>query len=117
MGVMASVQPSHALSDIWLGPDRVKQLYSFQSLLKAGARLTLGSDLPVDDIDPLAGFYAVVTRRLGRMGRVRSPGWCSFRSVPSFVHSSFIFLRISFDPAFSFPIEFRLASVAVAVDV
>jgi len=67
LGVIASVQPTHAISDMWyaedrLGPDRVKGLYAFRSILNAGARITLGSDFPVEDMNPLSGFYAAITR-------------------------------------------------------
>ncbi|KAF8441416.1 amidohydrolase family-domain-containing protein [Boletus edulis BED1] len=67
LGVIASVQPTHATSDMWyaearLGPERVKGLYAFRSLLDHGARLALGSDFPVEDMNPLSGFYAAVTR-------------------------------------------------------
>ena len=44
------------------GPERVKGLYAFRSILDHGARITLGSDFPVEDLNPLAGFYAAVTR-------------------------------------------------------
>ncbi|RDX40454.1 hypothetical protein OH76DRAFT_1490256 [Lentinus brumalis] len=67
LGVIASVQPTHAISDMWfaedrLGPERVKGLYAFRSVLDHGARITLGSDFPVEDLNPLAGFYAAITR-------------------------------------------------------
>ncbi|EIW82889.1 hypothetical protein CONPUDRAFT_52672 [Coniophora puteana RWD-64-598 SS2] len=67
LGVIASVQPTHAISDMWfgeerLGPERVKGLYAFRSILDNGARLALGSDFPVEDMNPLSGFYAAVTR-------------------------------------------------------
>ncbi|KAG0704666.1 amidohydrolase 3, partial [Suillus ampliporus] len=67
LGVIASVQPTHAISDMWfaedrLGPERVKGLYAFRSLLDHGCRLALGSDFPVEDMNPLSGFYAAVTR-------------------------------------------------------
>ncbi|KAJ6518556.1 amidohydrolase family-domain-containing protein [Mycena vulgaris] len=65
--VIASVQPTHAISDMWyaqdrLGPERVKGLYAFRSLLDSGAKITLGSDFPVETMNPLAGFYAAITR-------------------------------------------------------
>lgn len=44
------------------GPERVKGLYAFRSILDTGARITLGSDFPVEEINPLKGFYAAVTR-------------------------------------------------------
>ncbi|KAJ6565072.1 amidohydrolase 3 [Mycena sp. CBHHK59/15] len=67
LGVIASVQPTHAISDMWyaqdrLGPERVKGLYAFRSLIENGAKITLGSDFPVESMNPLAGFYAAITR-------------------------------------------------------
>ncbi|PPQ71871.1 hypothetical protein CVT24_006887 [Panaeolus cyanescens] len=67
LGVIASIQPTHAISDMWyaeerLGPERVKDLYAFRSIIDSGARVTLGSDFPVEVINPLKGFYAAVTR-------------------------------------------------------
>ncbi|KAG5636359.1 hypothetical protein H0H81_008307 [Sphagnurus paluster] len=67
LGVIASVQPTHAISDMWyaedrLGPERIKGLYAFRSLIDSGARITLGSDFPVEPMNPLAGFFAAVTR-------------------------------------------------------
>ncbi|KAJ7215765.1 amidohydrolase family-domain-containing protein [Mycena haematopus] len=67
LGVIASVQPTHAISDMWyaqdrLGPERVKGLYAFRSFIESGARITLGSDFPVETMNPLASFYAAITR-------------------------------------------------------
>lgn len=44
------------------GPERIKGTYAFRKLLNAGTPITLGSDFPVADINPLAGFYAAITR-------------------------------------------------------
>lgn len=44
------------------GPERVKNLYAFRTIIDAGARITLGSDFPVEDMNPLSGFHAAVTR-------------------------------------------------------
>ncbi|KDR75392.1 hypothetical protein GALMADRAFT_123246 [Galerina marginata CBS 339.88] len=68
LGVIASIQPTHAISDMWyaqdrLGPERVKSLYAFRSLVDSGARITLGSDFPVESMNPLSGFYAAVSRK------------------------------------------------------
>ncbi|KAJ6532801.1 hypothetical protein B0H10DRAFT_2247459 [Mycena sp. CBHHK59/15] len=46
LGVIASVQPTHAISDMWyaqdrLGPERVKGLYAFRSIIASGAKITL----------------------------------------------------------------------------
>ncbi|KAF7374110.1 Amidohydro-3 domain-containing protein [Mycena sanguinolenta] len=67
LGVIASVQPTHAISDMWyaqdrLGPERIKGLYAFRTLIGSGARITLGSDFPVETMNPLASFYAAITR-------------------------------------------------------
>jgi len=66
--VIASVQPTHATSDMpWaearVGPQRIRGAYAWQSLRKSGARLAGGSDFPVESENPLLGFYAAVTRQ------------------------------------------------------
>lgn len=68
LDVIASVQPTHATSDMYwaedrVGPERVEGAYAWRSLLETGARLALGSDFPVERVDPLLGFYAAVTRQ------------------------------------------------------
>jgi predicted amidohydrolase YtcJ len=68
LGVIASVQPTHCTSDMpWaparLGPQRILWSYRWRSLLAAGARLCLGSDVPVESPDPRLGMWAAVTRR------------------------------------------------------
>ncbi|TFK48313.1 hypothetical protein OE88DRAFT_1635135 [Heliocybe sulcata] len=69
LGVMTSVQPTHATSDMWyaesrLGPQRIKGAYAYQTLLRNSPNsvLPLGSDFPVEGINPLLGFYAAVSR-------------------------------------------------------
>jgi predicted amidohydrolase YtcJ len=44
------------------GPERVKSLYAFRDMIDYGASFTLGSDAPVETVNPLAGFFAAVTR-------------------------------------------------------
>jgi len=68
LGIIASMQPTHATSDMrWaearLGPARVRGAYAWKSLLDAGARLAFGSDFPVEDPNPLLGLYAARTRQ------------------------------------------------------
>ncbi len=65
--VIASMQPTHATSDMpWaadrLGPDRVNGAYAWRKLRDSGARLALGSDFPVESVDPRLGLYAAETR-------------------------------------------------------
>ena len=68
LGVIASMQPTHATSDMpWaearVGPERIRGAYAWRSFLESGARLALGSDFPVEQVSPLLGFYAAVTRQ------------------------------------------------------
>ncbi len=68
LGVIASVQPYHAIDDgRWaekvIGAERAKMTYAFRALLDAKARLAMGSDWPVAPATPLEGIYAAVTRR------------------------------------------------------
>ncbi|AYA36787.1 amidohydrolase [Hymenobacter oligotrophus] len=66
--VVPSVQPTHATSDMYwagerLGAERLKTAYAYQDLLKATGRLALGSDFPVEALNPLFGFHAAVARQ------------------------------------------------------
>jgi len=74
LGVACSVQFSHAPSDRDLAerfwPDRLDGAYAFRSLLASGAVVANGSDAPIEELDPLAGIRAAVTRTID--GR---PGW------------------------------------------
>lgn len=68
LGVIASVQPYHAIDDSrWmkdrLGELRCGEAFVFRSLLDAGVQLALGSDWPVAPLDVLAGIDAAVNRR------------------------------------------------------
>jgi predicted amidohydrolase YtcJ len=68
LGVIASMQTSHAISDMLfaparLGPARIAGAYAWRSLLDAGAVIAGGSDAPVEAGDPLVEFYAAVARR------------------------------------------------------
>lgn len=68
--ILPSVQPTHATSDMdWaherLGEERVKNAYAYQELLKQNGKLVLGSDFPVEDINPLYGFHSAVARQDG----------------------------------------------------
>ncbi|HWL00025.1 MAG TPA: amidohydrolase family protein, partial [Parapedobacter sp.] len=65
--IIPSVQPTHATSDMYwaedrVGPDRIKGAYAYQQLLEEGGLLALGSDFPVEHINPLYGFHAAVAR-------------------------------------------------------
>jgi predicted amidohydrolase YtcJ len=78
LGVIASMQPSHAISDLYfaparLGQDRLKGAYAWQSFLKLGVPVPGGSDAPVERGEPMIEFYAAVARKdlQGRSGE----GW------------------------------------------
>lgn len=77
-GVIPSMQPVHCTSDMpWapdrLGPARVKGAYAWKSLINAGSIIPGGSDAPVEDPNPLGGFFAAVTRQ--RPDGTPSGGW------------------------------------------
>ena len=68
LGVIASMQPTHATSDMpWaehrVGPARIRGAYAWRRVLDAGGRLALGSDFPVESADPRLGLYSAVTRQ------------------------------------------------------
>ncbi|MDG3002191.1 amidohydrolase family protein [Paludisphaera mucosa] len=68
LGVIASMQPSHASDDMrWadarLGPGRVDGAYAWRWFLDAKVRLAFGSDFPVEVVDPQWGLYAALTRQ------------------------------------------------------
>jgi predicted amidohydrolase YtcJ len=68
LGVIASMQPSHAIGDLYfapqrLGPERLIGAYAWRTLLEAGAKVVAGSDAPVEQGDPRIEFYAAVARR------------------------------------------------------
>jgi predicted amidohydrolase YtcJ len=68
LGVIPSMQPSHAISDLFfapsrLGKERLAGAYAWQSLLKSGAIIPGGSDAPVERGEPMIEFYAAVARK------------------------------------------------------
>nr|WP_317129165.1 amidohydrolase [Arundinibacter roseus] len=65
--IIPSVQPTHATSDMYwaeqrLGPDRVRTAYAFKHLLDQNGLIALGSDFPVESVNPLYGFHAAIAR-------------------------------------------------------
>jgi predicted amidohydrolase YtcJ len=70
LGVIASMQGIHCTSDApyvpaRLGDKRAEEgAYVWQKLMKSGALVTNGTDAPVEDVDPIASYYATVTRKL-----------------------------------------------------
>src|SRR5437764_5686919 len=67
LGIIASMQPSHAISDLFFAPSRLGMArlagaYAWNSLLKSGVTICGGSDAPVERGEPMIEFYAAVTR-------------------------------------------------------
>lgn len=68
IGVLPSIQPTHATSDMYwaeerLGSERIKLAYSYKDLLASAGILPLGTDFPIEGIDPLQTFYSAVFRQ------------------------------------------------------
>ncbi len=68
LGVIASMQPSHLLTDMaWagqrLGPERSKRAYAWRSFLDHSVTLAFGTDYPVESISPFRGLYSAITRQ------------------------------------------------------
>ena len=79
LGIVASMQPTHATSDApWaekrLGPKRIAWAYAWRKFLRAGVRFAAGSDFPVESERPLLGIYAAITRR-DPEGKLPANGW------------------------------------------
>ncbi len=68
LGVIASMQPNHLLTDLqWaearLGAERARHSYAWAEFLRQGVPLAFGTDFPIEPITPFRGLYAAVTRR------------------------------------------------------
>ncbi len=66
--IIASMQPSHLLTDMnWamarLGPERAAYSYAWSEFLNSGVTLAFGTDYPVEPVNPFRGLYAAVTRK------------------------------------------------------
>jgi predicted amidohydrolase YtcJ len=67
-GIIPSIQPTHATSDMYwaedrLGEERVKGAYAFKTLLNKAGTVALGTDFPVERVSPFLTFYAAVARQ------------------------------------------------------
>lgn len=67
-GIIPSVQPTHATSDMYwaeerLGSERIKGAYAFNTLLEHSGIVALGTDFPVEKVNPFHTFYAAVARK------------------------------------------------------
>ena len=78
LGVIASMQPTHCITDKRfcekrIGKERSKYAYPWKSLLNAGTKIAFGTDYSVEPLNPMEGLYAAVTRK-DRMGE-EGDGW------------------------------------------
>ncbi len=67
-GIIPSIQPTHATSDMYwakdrLGAERIKGAYAYKTLLQKAGLLALGTDFPVEQVSPFLTFYAAVSRQ------------------------------------------------------
>jgi predicted amidohydrolase YtcJ len=79
LGVVASMQPTHATSDgPWaeqrLGPERVRWGYTWRTFMDAGVPVVSGSDFPVESANPMLGLYAAITPS-DLDGKLPAGGW------------------------------------------
>ncbi|MAP54582.1 amidohydrolase [Altibacter sp.] len=66
--IIPSIQPTHATSDMYwaedrVGPERIKGAYAYKSLLEQSGTIALGTDFPVERVNPMYTFYAAVARK------------------------------------------------------
>ena len=66
--IIPSVQPTHATSDMYwaedrVGKDRIKNGYAYKKLLNKYGKIALGTDFPVEKVNPMLTFYAAVARK------------------------------------------------------
>lgn len=81
LGVIASMQPTHATTDMrWaearIGPERAAEgAYAWRSLLDGGASVAFGTDWSVEPLDPVEGLYSAVTRQSRTEPGMPEGGW------------------------------------------
>lgn len=68
LGIIPSVQPTHATSDMYwaeerLGKDRIKTSYAYKKMLDKAGLVALGTDFPIEEVNPMYTFYAAVARK------------------------------------------------------
>ena len=66
--ILPSVQPTHATSDMYwakdrIGAERMKGAYAYKTLLEKAGKIALGTDFPVEHVNPMYTFYAAVSRK------------------------------------------------------
>jgi predicted amidohydrolase YtcJ len=87
LGVIASMQPTHATSDMRWAEDRIGRpraeegAYAWRKLLDAKARIAFGTDFAVEPLDPVEGLYSAVTRQSREKPGTPAAGWLPSQRV------------------------------------
>jgi len=68
LGIIPSIQPTHATSDMYwaeerVGKDRIKNAYAYKKMLDKANLIALGTDFPIEEVNPMLTFYAAVARK------------------------------------------------------
>lgn len=68
LGIIPSVQPTHATSDMYwaqdrVGKERIRNSYAYKKMLDKAGLVALGTDFPIEEINPMYTFYAAVARK------------------------------------------------------
>lgn len=68
LGIIPSVQPTHATSDMYwaeerVGKNRIKNAYAYKKMLDKAGIIALGTDFPIEEVNPMLTFYAAVARK------------------------------------------------------
>jgi predicted amidohydrolase YtcJ len=112
LGIIASMQPVHAISDMSMADrllgDRAAYSYAWRTLLDSGVRLAFGSDAPVENPNPFHGLHAAVTRRRAD-GSPGPAGWFPEQRL-TFSQALAAFTT---GPAYAAGMENRLGQLAV----
>ncbi len=108
--IIPSVQPTHATSDMYwaesrLGPDRVKNAYAYANLLNQAKVLPLGTDFPVEKVNPYLTWFAASTRQ--DLQGFPEGGFLNDQAL-SFEE---IWKGMTLDPAYSAHLEDKLGSL------
>ena len=81
LGVVASMQPTHATSDMRWAENRIgharaqEGAYAWRKLLDAGTHIAFGTDFAVEPLDPVEGLYSAVTRQTRQPPGLPAGGW------------------------------------------
>jgi predicted amidohydrolase YtcJ len=90
LGIVPSMQPTHATSDQNMaeqrvGHERIKGAYAWRTFLKQGSRIACGSDFPIESPNPFQGIHAAVTRQ--DMSNFPAGGW--YKQQAMTLHEAF----------------------------